>query len=67
MTLIFIKVMLLKELLKSKGLKQKWLAEKTGVSVVAVSNWCTGKSLPNEKHLKKIAQLLDVSTDSLTI
>jgi transcriptional regulator with XRE-family HTH domain len=52
--------MLLKELLKSKGLKQKWLASKIGVSEVTVSNWCAGKSVPKKAHLLKISELLDV-------
>ena len=57
--------MQLKGLLGSKGLKQKWLAEKVGVSEVTVSNWSTGKSQPKVKHLKKIAYFLNVSIDSL--
>jgi len=52
--------MLLKELLKSKGLKQNWLASKIGVSEVTVSNWCAGKSVPKKAHLQKISELLDV-------
>jgi len=52
--------MLLKELLKSKGLKQNWLANKIGVSEVTVSNWCAGKSVPKKVHLQKISELLDV-------
>lgn len=52
--------MLLKEILKSKGLKQNWLASKIGVSEVTVSNWCAGKSIPKKTHLQKISELLDV-------
>jgi transcriptional regulator with XRE-family HTH domain len=52
--------MLLKELLKSKGLKQNWLASKIGVSEVTVSNWCAGKSVPKKAHLQKISELLGV-------
>ncbi len=52
--------MLLKELLKSKGIKQKWLANKLGVSEVTVTNWCAGKSVPKKAHLQKISELLDV-------
>ena len=52
--------MLLKELLKSKGLKQNWLANKMGVSEVTVSNWCAGKSVPRKAHLKKLSELLEV-------
>jgi transcriptional regulator with XRE-family HTH domain len=52
--------MLLKQLLNSKGLKQKWLANKIGVSEVTVSSWCSGKSVPHKAHLQKISELLEV-------
>jgi len=57
--------MLLKELLKSKGIKQKWLAAKLGVSEVTVSNWCAGKSVPKSGHIKKISELLEVPAKSI--
>ena len=57
--------MLLKELFKSKGIKQKWLAQKLGVSEVTVSNWVKEKSHPSEKNLKKLCALLDVSLKEL--
>ena len=41
--------MLLKELLKSKGVKQNWLAQRIGVSQVTMSNWVKGKSSPSKK------------------
>lgn len=65
-TLILIKAMLLKEILKSRGLKQKWLAEKLGVSEVAVSNWCSGKSVPSANNLARISQILKVSKKSIS-
>ncbi|MGI6304514.1 MAG: helix-turn-helix transcriptional regulator [Bacteroidales bacterium] len=52
--------MLLKELLKTKGIKQVWIANKLGVSEVTVSKWCAGKSVPKKSHLEKLSQLLDV-------
>jgi transcriptional regulator with XRE-family HTH domain len=57
--------MFLKELLKSKGLKQKWLASKVGVSEVTVSCWCNGKSIPNKAHMQKISELLNVSIKAI--
>ncbi len=57
--------MLLKELLQSKGLKQKWLAGKMGVSEVTMSNWCSGKSVPKKFHLEKLSQVLDVPVKSI--
>jgi len=56
---------LLKEVFKSKGIKQKWLAEKLGVSEVTVSNWVKQKTTPNGSHLKKLAGLLDIPIDQL--
>ena len=56
---------LLKELLKSKGIKQKWLAERIGVSEVTVSNWCSGKSAPKKKHLLRLSDILEVSVKTL--
>ena len=56
---------ILKELLKSKGLKQKWLADKIGVSEVTVSNWCAGKSIPKKENVIRISELLDVPVKSI--
>ncbi len=55
----------LKELLKSKGIKQKWLADKIGVSEVTVSTWCSEKSIPRKDNLEKISKILNVSKKSL--
>ena len=65
MTLNFIKPMLLKELRKTKGIKQKWIANKIGVSEVTVSNWCSAKSTPKKEHLRKLSELLEVPVSSI--
>ena len=52
---------MLKEILKSKGMKQVYLAQRMGVSVVTVSNWVKGKSTPNKKHLEKLCEILGVT------
>jgi transcriptional regulator with XRE-family HTH domain len=57
--------MLLKELLHSKGIKQKWLANKIGVSEVTVSNWCSAKSAPKKEHLRKLSEILEVPISSI--
>ena len=57
--------MLLKELFKSKGIKQKWLAQKMGVSEVTVSNWAKERSHPSQKNLKKLCAILNVSLKEL--
>ena len=59
--------MLLKELLKAKGLKQKWLADKIGVSEVTVSNWCSGKSIPQKARLKELSKILKVPVKNIGI
>ncbi len=52
--------MLLREVLKTKGVKQKWLATKLGVSEVTVSNWIKGKSQPSSRNLKKMSEVLAI-------
>ncbi len=56
---------MLKEVFKAKGVKQKWLAEKMGVSEVTISNWVTEKSSPSRKNLERLSNLLDVSINEL--
>ncbi|WP_439882175.1 helix-turn-helix transcriptional regulator [Pontibacter sp. MBLB2868] len=56
---------MLKELIKTRGVKQKWLASKLGVSEVTVSNWCSGKTAPNVDHLEKLSAILDVEVNVL--
>jgi len=56
---------MLKELLQSKGIKQKWLAAKLGVSEVTLSSWVKGKSIPHKKHLEKLSDLLNIPLQSL--
>lgn len=65
-TLIFFKLVMLKELIKSKGIKQKWLALKLGVSEVTVSNWVKEKSIPSQKHLAKLSEILNIPVKELT-
>jgi len=57
--------MLLKNIIKSKGIKQNWLANKIGVSEVTVSNWCKGKSNPNKQHIQKLSEILEVPEKQL--
>ena len=57
--------MLLKELLKSKGVKQNWLAQKIGVSTVTMSNWVKEKSHPSKKNLLKLSEVLNVHINDL--
>jgi transcriptional regulator with XRE-family HTH domain len=56
---------MLKDIIKVKGVKQKWLAQKLGVSEVTVSNWVKEKSIPNPKHTEKICEILNISSREL--
>ena len=56
---------MLKEIIKARGMKQTFIAQKIGVSVVTVSNWVQEKSTPSEKHLKRLSELLQVSVKDL--
>lgn len=56
---------MLKEILKIKGVKQKWLANKIGVSEVTVSNWVKGKAQPSDKNYQKLSEALDTPTKDL--
>ena len=48
-----------------KGIQQKELAEKLGISQVSVCKWEQGKSFPNVKRLKQVADILGTSVESL--
>ena len=56
---------MLKELLKLKGVKQKWLANKIGVSEVTVSNWVKEKFIPSDKNYQKISEALNIPLKDL--
>ena len=55
----------LRELRKEKGLTQKELADKVGISRVGYGYWEKGKREPNFKKLILLAKYLYVSTDYL--
>ena len=57
----------LKEILESRGLKQVWLSDQVGCSVVSVNNWCQNKNDPSLKTLKKIAEVLEIKVADLII
>ena len=47
------------------GLTQAELAKKIGVSCVSVSQWETGKNLPNVNRLAMVADILGTSVEKL--
>lgn len=56
---------ILKDLIKVKGYRQKWLAEKLGVSEVTLSNWANNKVKPNEENLKRLSDIFDTPIERL--
>lgn len=56
----------LSALLKQKGLSQKDLADKTGITPAAISRYANGERAPRAIMLAKIAKALDVEPVDLT-
>lgn len=50
---------------KEKGLSQMYVAEAMGISRQAISRWEVGVALPSTDNLRKLAELYEVSMDSL--
>lgn len=55
----------IKEYMNQNKVSSALLAEKVGISKVAISNIITGKSLPSLENIMKIAQVLNVSVSQL--
>lgn len=57
--------MKIKEAMAEKQVTSAWLADKIGISKVAMSNIVTGKNDPSIDTLLKISEALDVSVSFL--
>ena len=57
--------MKLKQILKSQGRSQLWLAGQLGVSNVTIGNWNRGRTRPSFQHIEKICQILNIQFDDL--
>lgn len=55
----------IKEVLKQKGIKQIWLAEKLDKSYNMVNGYVQNRQQPRLEVLKKIAEILDVDIREL--
>ena len=55
----------LKKMIDSRGLKQKWLAEKLDVTEDTMSRWGNGETLPNLEAARRLAHLFGCSIDDL--
>ena len=51
--------------LDSRGIKNKFLVDKLGVSTGAVSKWCSNQSQPRVEMLFRIAKVLEVDVCEL--
>lgn len=53
------------ELLKSKGMTQRELAEAIGATNATVSRYITGKRMPHATNMMRIAQVFGVTMEDL--
>ena len=55
----------IKEVLKQKGIKQTWLAQKLGKSYNMTNSYVQNRSQPSLEDLNRIANILDVDVKDL--
>lgn len=55
----------IRDKMQAKGLRNKDVAEKTGVSEAMVSKWIHDNGFPDPQHLKLLAEVLDVAPDEI--
>ncbi len=53
------------EVLKEKGLKQKWLAEQLGMSTVTICTFVNNRRQPKTKDIVRICEILNVEPNQL--
>lgn len=52
--------------IERSGYKKQDIASAIGVSAVTVSNWCSGKARPRDRHLVQLGEVLGVDPDILS-
>ena len=57
----------IKEVLKEKGIKQIWLADKLGKSYNMVNGYVQNRRQPSIKCLNEIAEILNISVKELLV
>jgi putative transcriptional regulator len=57
----------IKEVLKEKGIKQTWLADKLGKSYNMVNGYVQNRKQPSIECLYEIAQILNISIKELLV
>ena len=53
------------EILKEKGIKQKWLSDETGISLTMINHYCHNRFQPKRVNENKIASVLGVTIEEL--
>lgn len=57
--------LLIGEIIKERGLKKQYIADKVGVNRDTVTNWCNNKTMPTLEKAVKIANLLGCNVNDL--
>lgn len=57
----------IKDILKQKGIKQTWLAERLGKSYNMTNSYVQNRTQPSLEDLNRIADILDVDVKDLIV
>lgn len=57
----------LKEVLKTKGISQTWLADQMSKSYTTINEYARNKRQPSLEHLYKIADILNIDASELLV
>ena len=60
-----IKVAKLREMIRAKGLKEKWIAEKAGMTQTALSNRLTGRVKMTMDDLARISKAVNLTDQEI--
>lgn len=55
------------EVIDSKGLKHRWVAEQVGVAPTVISRWIHNRGKPSVDKLFKLANILNCKVDDLYV
>ncbi|MBD1379247.1 helix-turn-helix transcriptional regulator [Metabacillus arenae] len=55
----------LKEVIEERGIMQKFLVDKTGVTTNTMSGYVTGRQIPSVKNAYRIAKVLGVKVEDI--
>jgi DNA-binding XRE family transcriptional regulator len=55
----------LNSIIKKKGIKKTYLANKLGVTNQTMSNWLSGYSMPNLLMAKKLSEMLEATIEDI--